>query len=67
LASTRTASPKASLSAPEDAIVEVKPPEGAGFSGTAKLLKVAQAPLIAELLKRGYTIVNEGVIPHVDD
>jgi len=38
--------------------VELKPPDGFGFSGTAKLYAVSQAPLVAELLKRGYTKVD---------
>jgi len=41
----------------EDGIVELRPPEDSGFSGTAKLLAVAQSALIAELEKRGYTRV----------
>jgi hypothetical protein len=60
LANTRTApSPETpSLSEPDEAVVELLPPAGSGFSGTARLLAVAQAPLIAELLKRGYTKVR---------
>jgi hypothetical protein len=57
LASIRTESkPKPSQS--EQAIVELKPPADTGFSGTAKFLVVEQAPLIEELLKRGYTKVE---------
>ena len=41
---------------PSDAIVELVPPAESGFSGTAKFLAVAQAALIQELLKRGYTV-----------
>jgi hypothetical protein len=37
--------------------VELKPPADSGFSGTALFDPVAQATLIAELLKRGYTTV----------
>jgi hypothetical protein len=47
--------PKPSLS---DEFVELRPPADSGFSGTAKLLAVEQAALIAELLKRGYTRVT---------
>jgi hypothetical protein len=36
----------------------LRPPSDSGFSGTAKLLAVAQSPLITELLKRGYTRVE---------
>ena len=43
---------------PSDGVVELKPPPDFGFSGTAKLLAVEQAPLIEELLKRGYTKVD---------
>ena len=57
MASTRTESkPKPSPS--EEDVVELRPPAAAGFSGTAKLLAIAQAPMIAELLKRGYTRVE---------
>jgi hypothetical protein len=42
----------------DETIVELKPPPDFGFSGTAKFDAVAQAPLIAELLKRGYTKVE---------
>jgi hypothetical protein len=38
--------------------VELKPPPDWGFSGTALLHATEQAPLIAELLKRGYTQVD---------
>jgi len=57
LASANMASikPKPSLS---DEFVELRPPADSGFSGTAKLLAVEQAALIAELLKRGYTRVT---------
>jgi hypothetical protein len=56
LASIRTESkPKPSPS--DDGIVELRPPPEAVFSGTAKLAAVAQAALIEELLKRGYTRV----------
>jgi hypothetical protein len=41
-----------------DELVELRPPDGSGFSGTAKFHPVAQAALIAELLKRGYTTVD---------
>jgi len=57
LASTRT-DPKPKPSPSDDGIVELKPPPETGFSGTAKFLAVEQAPLIAELLKRGYTRVD---------
>jgi hypothetical protein len=60
LASTTSAT-KAKPSPPpsdDEALVELRPPPGAGFSGTAKFYAVAQAPLIAELLKRGYTTVE---------
>jgi hypothetical protein len=40
-----------------DAIVELKPPPDSGFSGTAKLYAIADATIIAELLRRGYTVV----------
>ena len=56
MASIRTESkPKPS---PPDDFVELLPPADSGFSGTAKLLAVEQAALIAELLKRGYTRVD---------
>jgi hypothetical protein len=42
----------------DDDVVELQPPAGSGFSGTAKLLAVPNAALIAELLKRGYTRVT---------
>jgi hypothetical protein len=41
----------------EDDIVELKPPADSGFSGTAKFYAVAQAAMIEELIKRGYTRV----------
>jgi hypothetical protein len=41
-----------------DGVIELKPPPDSGFSGTAKLMGEAQAPLIAELIKRGYTVVD---------
>jgi hypothetical protein len=49
--------PKASSQSDED-VVELQPPPGSGFSGTAKLLAIPNAALIAELLKRGYTRVT---------
>lgn len=58
MASIRTEpSPKSKASPSDDGIVELKPPPNAGFSGTAKFLAVEQAPMIEELLKRGYTRV----------
>lgn len=57
MASTRSL-PSPSLSPSDESIVELKPPDGSGFSGTALLLAVEQAALIAELLKRGYTRVE---------
>jgi len=56
LASTRT-TPSPPKPSPSD-IVELKPPPGLGFSGTAKFLAVDQAALIEELIKRGYTRVD---------
>jgi hypothetical protein len=58
LGNTRIASPPPTPSKSEQAIIELKPPADTGFSGTAKFLVVEQAPLIEELLKRGYTKVE---------
>jgi hypothetical protein len=58
LGSIRTEPSKPKPSQSEQAIVELKPPADTGFSGTAKFLVVEQAPLIEELLKRGYTKVE---------
>ena len=44
---------------PSDGIVELRPPAAAGFSGTTKLYAAEQAALIEELLKRGYTRVEQ--------
>jgi len=57
LGNTPTAAkPKPSPS--DEDIVELRPPAETGFSGTARLYAVAQATLIEELLKRGYTRVR---------
>jgi hypothetical protein len=58
LASIRIEPSKPKPSQSEQAVVELKPPAETGFSGTAKFLVVEQAPLIEELLKRGYTRVT---------
>ena len=56
MGSTPTArSPKPSS---PDEIVELLPPADSGFSGTLKFYKTADAPFIAELLLRGYTVVE---------
>jgi hypothetical protein len=54
--STSSTKPKPSTP-PSDEIVELAPPPSAGFSGTAKFLSVSQAPMIEELIRRGYTRV----------
>ena len=43
----------------ESDIVELKAPSELGWPGTAKFSKSADATLIAELKRRGYTVVNE--------
>jgi hypothetical protein len=54
----RTEPSKPKASPPDDEIVELKPPQDSGFSGTAKFYAVAQAALIEDLLARGYTRVH---------
>jgi hypothetical protein len=52
--------PKSKLSPSDEDIVELCPPVAFGFSGTAKFYRVADAAMIAELLKRGYVVVDRG-------
>lgn len=52
-------SKSATQSTPDEAIIELRPPPSAGFSGTIKLRVIEQASFIEELTtKRGYTVVH---------
>jgi hypothetical protein len=42
----------------QDDVVELRPPDDYGWSGTAKFYRVSDAVMIAELQRRGYTIVK---------
>jgi hypothetical protein len=56
---TLPSKPKPVPSPPSDEeIIELRPPAAFGFSGTAKFFALAQAKLVDELLKRGYTKVE---------
>lgn len=56
MGSTRTERSAATPSPSEEQVIELVPPAAFGFSGTAKFLAVSQSTLVAELLKRGYTV-----------
>jgi hypothetical protein len=47
-----------STSPVDEDIVELKPPVETGWPSTAKFSKAADADMIAELLRRGYTVVK---------
>jgi hypothetical protein len=57
LGSTPTAPSKLKPSTPDE-IVELKPPPDLGFSGTRKFYAKADSVTVAELMRRGYTVVE---------
>lgn len=58
LDSTPTARVKQKPSTPDE-IVELKPPDGQGMSGTALIPVAGNSVLIEELLRLGYTKVDK--------
>lgn len=58
MASTRI-EPSKPKPSPSEEIVELRPPQEFGFSGTVKYYKVADAVTIAMLQARGYVVVDE--------
>lgn len=52
---------------PVDDVVELHPPTDSGFSGTAKFSRIFDAVLIAELVRRGYTVAKAQADKVLDD
>lgn len=55
----RTAPSQQKKSSTPDEIVELRPPAGEGFSGTARFMAQENALLIEELKRRGYVVVEQ--------